>query len=72
MAISPISSQAVTQTTEIQKAAQTETDKNKPKPAPTGSGDAYTVKLSEEAQKKAQENAQQNPAVPQTGNEPSM
>jgi|GEM_PF-5177575 len=71
MAISPVNSQSVAQTSQTQKADQAEMAQNRPQMAPARSEDAYTVDISQEAQKMAQENAQQNSMVPEN-RKPSM
>jgi hypothetical protein len=67
MAISSIGNLAVTQIAEAQKIDLTELLKNKPKMTPAGSEDAFSVNISEEALKKAQ-NMSQNPMVSRTQN----
>jgi hypothetical protein len=72
MAISSIGSQAVTQTSDIQKTDPAEMMKNRPKMAPARSEEAFTVNISDEAQKKAQENAKQASMATQPQNKPLM
>jgi hypothetical protein len=74
MAIGPVSNQGVTQTAETQRTNSADTAANRPKMAPARAENAYSVNISEEAQKKAQEKARetrQNEKVAQTERKPS-